>query len=194
VVRPSFTGLDRGEVEALGRGWERIAARNGLSGRRARLVFARTPGGWATRAPQLGRRTAEQLLSVVAGINAREIRSGEARPLTRAELEDREVRYIRRDPGEEWKLLRQVQADRGGDCEDLAAGLLGSMRATGRGAGARIAISAPVGGVAHVTVKLGNGRHLDPSRWGGMGSPREVAEAAAGASLGELVAELGGLW
>ncbi len=42
-------------------------------------------------------------------------------------LLDGSIRYIRRDPREEWKTRNQVIAEGGGDCEDLSAAVAGEF-------------------------------------------------------------------
>lgn len=99
----------------------------------------------------------------------------------------RELKYIRRDPRERWQTIRGIWARGGGDCEDLAAG--GAAELTLAGLPCRPVIRPPPlgGGTAHALIEITagprRGELLDPSRLGGMGSPRELAEYRAGVIL-----------
>jgi hypothetical protein len=91
----------------------------------------------------------------------------------------RMVRYIRRDPREQWQTVRSIWGNRGGDCEDLASAVAAEL--TLKGIPARPVIRKVNRHLAHATVQvLATGQILDPSKLGGMGSPRERAEHAAG--------------
>lgn len=83
----------------------------------------------------------------------------------------RVLRYIRRDPLEHWRNIREIWAHGGGDCEDLAAAVSAELAVQGVAALPRIMSVRP--GLAHGVVEVFSGplagRILDPSKTGGMG-------------------------
>lgn len=120
---------------------------------------------------------AAELLQGLHRVNVRQFASGEVPSvlarLTPHRLGYRRVRYVRRDPGEHWKMARELVLDGEGDCEDLAAAVSGELEA--RGIPARPVIRSVRPGLAHSLVELEDGRILDPSRLAGMGESREGA-------------------
>lgn len=80
------------------------------------------------------------------------------------------LRYIRRDPREEWRSLSEIWAAGGGDCEDLAAAIVAELRASGYAA--RVVIKRVRPGLLHaLAFNQTAGVLLDPSVTGGMGQP-----------------------
>lgn len=85
----------------------------------------------------------------------------------RPRLGGRRVRYIRLDPNEEWRTLRDVRRHRGGDCEDLAAATAAEL--IWRGVPATVRIKRIKPGLWHALVqRLDTLQYLDPSVTGGM--------------------------
>ena len=81
----------------------------------------------------------------------------------------RQLRYIRQDAREHWRTVRDIWRHGGGDCEDLAAAVAAELTEL-NGVVARPVIYQVRPGLSHAVVQLGDGRILDPSRWGGMGT------------------------
>lgn len=93
----------------------------------------------------------------------------------------RRVRYIRRDPGEYWRSLKELWRFGGGDCEDLAAAIAAELQERGIPAEARI-LAPKRGRTAHAIVVV-HGRVIDPSAIAGMGESWDIgAVGAVGAS------------
>lgn len=79
----------------------------------------------------------------------------------------RRLRYLRRDPREHWRSIREIWRYGGGDCEDLASA--GAAELTLLGIPARPVVYRVTPQLAHVVIQTLDGRLLDPSKIGGMG-------------------------
>lgn len=79
----------------------------------------------------------------------------------------RRLRYIRSDPGEHWRSVKEIWRYGGGDCEDLAAAVAAELTLAGEPAIPIVYRVSPT--LAHVVVKMRDGSLRDPSRLGGMG-------------------------
>lgn len=83
----------------------------------------------------------------------------------------RRLRYIRRDPQEHWRTIREIWRYGGGDCEDLASA--GAAQLTMMGIPARPVVYKVNPTLYHVVIeRLSDGKLLDPSKLGGMGETR----------------------
>lgn len=127
--------------------------------------------------PRFGRLSlpeADALLLGLHAANVYQLRHG-VPPVSAALHADafgrRLLRYIRRDPREHWRTIREIWAAGGGDCEDLAAAVSAELAVQGVAAVPRIMWVRP--GLAHGVVQVLAGplagRLLDPSKTGGMG-------------------------
>lgn len=80
------------------------------------------------------------------------------------------LRYIRLDPREEWRSVREIWQHGGGDCEDLAAAIVAELRQAGYAA--RVVIRRVRPGLLHAqALNMSSGLLIDPSITGGMGQP-----------------------
>lgn len=110
---------------------------------------------------------AEAALEGLVRVNSHQLAQGYP-PISQA-LRAGRIRYIRRDPDEEWRSLAQIWANGGGDCEDLAAAIAAELRALGWRA--RVVIKRARPGLLHaLTLNESTGQLLDPSLTGGMGT------------------------
>lgn len=115
---------------------------------------------------------AELLLQGLLLINVRQLLEGWP-PISPA-LHDGRLRYIRSDPDEQWRTIRDIWQKGGGDCEDLATASAAEVCvATGQlpriVAGAHPVIYRVRPGLSHVVTELAGGHRIDPSLTGGMG-------------------------
>ena len=119
--------------------------------------------------PHFGRLTleaAERLLYGLYLVNIHQLRGGV--PPISAALHSGRLRYIRQDPNEHWRSIREIWQKGGGDCEDLSAAVAAEM--TVRGTPARPTLYRVRPGLAHaVVLDVGANMRVDPSRTGGMG-------------------------
>ena len=134
-------------------------------------------GGGGRIRPTLPTLTISEAALMLQGlylVNLEQLRNG-ARPISAALHRGsgingygRRLRYIRRDPLERWKSIRDIWLDGGGDCEDLAAAVAAEL--TVMGVPARPVIYVVREGLAHAVVQLlDTGELIDPSKTGGMG-------------------------
>lgn len=109
---------------------------------------------------------AEAALEGLVRVNTHQLTQGY--PPIASSLRSGRLRYIRRDPDEEWRSLAQIWRHGGGDCEDLAAAVAAELRALGYRA--RVVIRRARPGLLHaLTLNESTGQLLDPSLTGGMG-------------------------
>lgn len=124
--------------------------------------------------PTFGRMSlseAEALLQGLHEVNRLQLLQGLS-PIGPALLRDRwgrrRLRYIRSDPHERWRSIRDIWQAGGGDCEDLAAGYSAELEVL-HGIPARPIIKRVRPGLAHAQVqRLDTGQIIDPSLAGGM--------------------------
>ncbi len=186
MIRPRFLQAWPAEIAELKRAMVVIGRRRPSAGR---LTYSRSrDGARGVLFPPITVGEAGIVLAALTAVNCRQVSEETARPLTRRVLESRRVRYIRTDDEEWWLFLRQVWRNRGGDCEDLAAGVAGSLRAAG--IWARAIILPAKRGISHVVVELADGSTVDPSVWGGMNTLEEMQEASRH-TVGDLARLLG---
>jgi hypothetical protein len=103
----------------------------------------------------------------------------------------RAVRYIRRDPLDDWQTIRGLWAVGGGDCKSLAAAGAAELYYV-LGIPARPVVYPVRPGLAHAVIqRLDTGQLLDPSRLGGMGEGPDGAIASwYGVDAGESVLDV----
>lgn len=118
--------------------------------------------------PNLTLEEAAAALQGLAAVDRVQLRRGV--PGVLAGLRSGQLRYIRRDPREEWRSLQELWRHGGGDCEDLAAALAAELVELGIPAKPVVYRVRP--GLAHaVTLRLHDRVLLDPSVMGGMNAP-----------------------
>lgn len=109
-----------------------------------------------------------EVLNAIVEINRREIRragmTGQT-PILDG-LFDGSVIYVEADPEEEWKTWSVLQADGGGDCEDIVPAIVAEAREAG--IDAKVVAYLTPQGIHHVVAELPGGVYVDPSRQGGM--------------------------
>lgn len=130
-------------------------------------------GGGGLR-PRLGRldlAEAEALLQGLAGVNRVQLLRGV--PGVSTALQLGRLRYIRSDPSEHWRSVREIWANGGGDCEDLAAAVAAELQLRGIQARPVVRRVSPTLAHALVAVRHHNGGEtlIDPSITGGMRGP-----------------------
>lgn len=146
--------------------------------------------------PTLGRLTLAEAAWMLQGLylaDLEQLRNG-ARgilsalpPVMHGSRERRLIRYVRRDENERWQTIRDLWANGGGDCEDLAAAVAAEL--TFKGTPARPVIRRVRPGLAHAVVQIiATGQILDPSKLAGMGSQGERREHAGGLKPGPALA------
>jgi len=141
----------------------------------ARGWFRRTFGkrddvaGLGAIVPTIGNLTipeAEAMLSGLVARNVAEIRAGA--PMPSPLIRSGRLRYIRRDPDEQWLSLGDMLAKGGGDCEDLASAVAAERSILGKPSRVRIVRTGPR--TAHAIVEdARTGQRFDPSLTAGMG-------------------------
>lgn len=118
--------------------------------------------------PHLGRMSITEAQDMLTGLVARDMRQlrDGARSVSSG-LRSGRLRYLPADPREEWLSVREIWANGGGDCEDLAAAV--AAERTLQGIPARVAIiKLPTSGDWHAVVEhIDTGRREDPSQTGG---------------------------
>ncbi len=111
---------------------------------------------------------AQDMLVGLVQVNVRQLREGQ-KPILEA-LRNGTIRYQSNDPHEEWRTIRDVWANAGGDCEDLAAAY--AAERTVNGHPSRVAIIRLGPGSLHaITEDIATGERWDPSLTGGMMVP-----------------------
>lgn len=147
----------------LGEDLDDLPERIGASGRR---------GGVQPHFGRLEIEEAELLLAGLLLIDQRQLLEG-VPPISQA-LKDGTLKYIRRDPHEHFRTIRELWHYGGGDCEDLSTAVAAEI-AVQTGQLARLVSPArPVfyqarPGLWHSVTEVAGGRRIDPSRTGGMG-------------------------
>lgn len=110
---------------------------------------------------------AAELMQGLMRVDLLQLRQGTP-PISRA-LREGELVYIREDPLEHWRTIKELWRYGGGDCEDLACAVAAEM--VWRGHPARPVIYHVRPGLSHAVVQdLADGTLWDPSRTGGMGA------------------------
>lgn len=80
----------------------------------------------------------------------------------------------KREPREVWRTAEDVNREKWGDCEDLAAYRAAELRNSGEDAGASVVVRKTGHRTYHAQVRRGDGRIEDPSRVLGMGKENDM--------------------
>lgn len=126
--------------------------------------------------PTFGRLTLEEAALLLQGllfVDVHQLLTGEE-PISKALVEGR-LKYIRRDPDEHFRSIREIWQHGGGDCEDLATAVAAEACVVEDqlpdlfSGAARPYLYRVRPGLSHIVSQLRSGQLLDPSRTGGMG-------------------------
>lgn len=117
--------------------------------------------------PRFGALTLAEAQALLSGLQAvDQVQLAQGWPSVSLGLQTGRLRYLRRDPNEHWRNVREIWRFGGGDCEDLAAAVAAELIM--QGVPARAVIQRVRPGLAHALVRLPDRRIIDPSRTGGM--------------------------
>lgn len=165
MLLPAVVGLG-----AVLSGWIRPTAR------RMPPIRGEAARGGPSIQPTFGKLTipeAQLLLQGLMLVNVQQLLNGTP-PISEALFKGR-LRYIRSDPYEHWRTIREIWDFGGGDCEDLAAAVAAEQAVDSGELPELISAAYPIlyrsrPGLWHAVVQEGAGGPLvDPSRTGGMG-------------------------